>query len=299
MTYAQKILYSISFPFFCLVLLFYLLIPNPLLAQITENVTVSANVDSPDPGGGAEEKYIRIPKTSVQFSGEAYPLATVSVLKNGSVVGSIQANLTGLFSITLEEKYNGAILYSLYARDIAGVRSLLINYPLAVSVGYLTHISGIRFPPTVTLDKVEVKKGDYLSATGYALPQKELQAVIEDKNKKPTAFTLTSRNTGRYNITFPITNLLKGNYSLHLKYIDDNRKSILVNFIIADTNILSRDVSLNIPGDCNVDGRINLVDFSVLAFWYKKPNPPKCVDTNKDGIVNLTDFSILAYYWTG
>jgi hypothetical protein len=44
---------------------------------------------------------------------------------------------------------------------------------------------------------------------------------------------------------------------------------------------------------------VNLVDFSILAYWYLKPNPDPKVDLNSDGIVDLVDFSILAYYWTG
>ncbi|KKQ46505.1 MAG: hypothetical protein US65_C0037G0007 [Candidatus Yanofskybacteria bacterium GW2011_GWC2_37_9] len=92
-------------------------------------------------------------------------------------------------------------------------------------------------------------------------------------------------------------NFSKGNYFTYVKYTDDIRISKLVEFLIGDTNIKSTDVTLNIPGDCNADGAINLTDFSVLAFWYKKQNPPVCVDINKDNIVDLIDFSILAYYW--
>jgi len=51
--------------------------------------------------------------------------------------------------------------------------------------------------------------------------------------------------------------------------------------------------------DLNNDGKTNLIDFSVEAFWYKKKNPPAKVDLNGDGVVNLIDFSIMAYYWTG
>ena len=45
--------------------------------------------------------------------------------------------------------------------------------------------------------------------------------------------------------------------------------------------------------------KVNIVDFSITAFWYNRPSPPPAIDLNKDGKVNLVDFSILAYYWTG
>ena len=293
----------ILFFVFYLLIFFYLLSPNFSIAGTvtgTETITVSATVEgvtiSPSPGGSSSGS-INPPRTSVQFSGEAYPGATVIVLKNGQIAAIVKGDAKGLFNVTLEEKYNSATLYSLYARDLAGNKSLLLNYPLVVYAGYLTYVSGIRFPPTITLDKVQVSVGDYLTLEGYALPTKELQIVIEDRNKKSTIFTLTSRDTGRYNITLPLTNLQKDSYSTYIKYINDIRISKFVKFMIDDINIKSTDMTLNISGDCNVDGVINLTDFSVLAFWYKKKNPPICVDINKDGIVDLIDFSILAYYW--
>jgi len=52
-------------------------------------------------------------------------------------------------------------------------------------------------------------------------------------------------------------------------------------------------------GDLNNDKKVNLVDFSIAAYWYKRPNPPKTVDLNGDNRIDLIDFSIMAYYWTG
>jgi hypothetical protein len=55
-------------------------------------------------------------------------------------------------------------------------------------------------------------------------------------------------------------------------------------------------------GDINHDGKVNLVDFSILAYWYKRPLTAEalkqCIDQNGDGKVTLADFSILAYFWT-
>jgi hypothetical protein len=52
-------------------------------------------------------------------------------------------------------------------------------------------------------------------------------------------------------------------------------------------------------GDLNCDNHVNLVDFSIMAHWYKKLNPPAKVDLSGDGKVTLVDFSIMAYNWTG
>jgi hypothetical protein len=52
-------------------------------------------------------------------------------------------------------------------------------------------------------------------------------------------------------------------------------------------------------GDSNGDGRVNLVDFSIAAYWYKRANPPASADLNGDGKVDLVDSSIMAFNWTG
>lgn len=49
--------------------------------------------------------------------------------------------------------------------------------------------------------------------------------------------------------------------------------------------------------DVNSDGKVNLLDFSALLAWYRKPNPPEIYDLNRDGVVNLRDVSIMIFNW--
>jgi hypothetical protein len=72
----------------------------------------------------------------------------------------------------------------------------------------------------------------------------------------------------------------------------------IVNFTVGNKTILNDDKTCRIA-DLNCDGKVNLVDFSILAYWYKKTPVPEKVDLNNDGKVTLVDFSIMAYYWTG
>ena len=56
----------------------------------------------------------------------------------------------------------------------------------------------------------------------------------------------------------------------------------------------------NHPPDVNKDGRIDLIDFSIMAFWWKRDiGTDNASDLNCDSRVDLVDFSILAYHWTG
>ena len=273
----------------------YALPPGP----VTDTVGVTARVGEEIiivPGGGSSGGFV-IPKTAVSFSGFAYPNATVTLLKNGENKANVKANLAGEFNITLEENYSSTIVYSLFAEDVSGNRSLLINYPIAVQVNFLTQLSGIRFAPTIVTDKAEVRFGDYLTVNGYALPQKDMTITMRGVSEQ--SFTLTSSENGSYKIVLPLTTLPRGDYSVFINYKDDTRNSKFIKFIIGETNIFFTDSLSSIPGDCNADKIINLIDFSILAFWYGKNNPPPCVDTNQDKIINLVDFSILAFYWTG
>jgi len=49
--------------------------------------------------------------------------------------------------------------------------------------------------------------------------------------------------------------------------------------------------------DLNKDGKVNLVDFSILLSFWGSSDPD--ADINQDGTVNLADFSILLFNWTG
>ncbi|MEK7173742.1 MAG: dockerin type I domain-containing protein, partial [Patescibacteria group bacterium] len=63
-------------------------------------------------------------------------------------------------------------------------------------------------------------------------------------------------------------------------------------------SVVTGECKPNTIGDVNCDGRVDLVDFSILAFWQGKSNPPRSVDVSGNGAVGLADFSIVAHHWT-
>ena len=55
-----------------------------------------------------------------------------------------------------------------------------------------------------------------------------------------------------------------------------------------------------LPSDINLDGFSNLIDLSILLFYWHLTDPNnKRADINHDGIVDIIDFSILLFQWTG
>ena len=51
------------------------------------------------------------------------------------------------------------------------------------------------------------------------------------------------------------------------------------------------------PADLNCDAKVNLIDFSILMYYWRNQTPGLKADINKDGIVNLIDFNVLMYWW--
>ena len=58
------------------------------------------------------------------------------------------------------------------------------------------------------------------------------------------------------------------------------------------------------PGSCSgiadldCDDDVDIIDFSVMYYWFDKNIPPSRVDLQGDGTVNIDDFSVMAHYWT-
>ena len=63
--------------------------------------------------------------------------------------------------------------------------------------------------------------------------------------------------------------------------------------------LLDRDRKEALCSDFNGDGKVELIDFSILIFWFERADVPAAMDCNADGKADLVDFSIMAYYWTG
>ncbi len=52
--------------------------------------------------------------------------------------------------------------------------------------------------------------------------------------------------------------------------------------------------------DFSGDGRCNIIDLSILLFYYQREDEPALrFDLNRKGIVDFPDISIMMFYWTG
>lgn len=255
-------------------------------------------------GGGGASVPPSIVATGATFTGLAYPKDTLTLLKDAQVAATTIAGNDANFQMTLTGLTAGNYNFSIYGEDKDGRRSSLLTFPVGVSAGATTNVSGIFIAPTIAVDKSEVKRGDNIAIFGQSVPKAD---IIISVNSEDEFFAKTiSDNSGIYLYNFDSTLLELGVHTARSKAAIGNQLisgfSYSANFKVGTKNIVAPVVKTVAPlskGNLNNDSRVNLVDFSIMAYWYRRVAPPKHIDINSDGKVNLQDFSIMAYYWTG
>lgn len=254
-------------------------------------------------GGGGSITPVASGTAGVTFSGRAYPTRTVTILKDAQVVATSIAGADATFQTTVSNLTAGNFIFSIYSEDNYGNRSALLSFPVSLTNGVTTNVTGIFLAPTISADKSEVRRGDTITLFGQSAPQSD---IVISVNSEETYFGKTiADKSGIYLYNFDSSVLEYGSHSARSKSLIGNQLvsglSPAVNFKVGTRNILVQAVKKTRVGDTNADTRINLVDFSIVAYWYRRPlsgNGFKA-DLNNDGKVNLTDFSILAAHWTG
>lgn len=270
----------------------------------SHSLDISAVVPSltPPPGPGSTSSGGSItPGTTVSLSGFSFPNAKLTLLKDGQITTTLIANADGTFQITINDLNFGNFQFSIYAEDPQGVISnpYTVNVPAFKALPY--YYTNLIIPPTISSNKLVVKIGTDLSVYGYAAVGSTVNLLIPGSS---TLGSAVADSNGFYRVTVP-ANLAPGVYSLRTNATLGNITSqysrpIQVSFTNSnepDQQIPPSQYSLCV--DYNHDGRVNLVDFSILLFWFGKNNPPSTIDCNGDRVVDIKDFSILMYFWTG
>jgi hypothetical protein len=276
------------------------------------NDTTTAPVVPPPPppppppsgGGGGGGGPTPTPVTGADFSGRAYPQSDVILLKDGQIAVTTIAGPDGKFKASLSNIQAGSYTFGLYAEDSAGVRSSIFAFPISVTSGTIATVTGIFIAPTISVDKEVVKHGNDVVIFGESAPGAEMTIQV---NSTPIYVKTDSDATdGGYIYTFNTGLIENGPHTTKSKATlggTVSSFSLAVGFEVNDTGE-GGDKWICRKADLNCDTKVNLIDFSIAAFWYKRPLdaqfiPIEIERLNGDGKVDLIDFSIMAYYWTG
>ena len=116
-------------------------------------------------------------------------------------------------------------------------------------------------------------------------------------NGKIVTATTTSNGNGSWKIVLPTEGLSKGTYEVKVQSLiskhDQSNFSQTIYVGVGE----NPNPNFKNRADLNKDGKVNLVDFSILLFNWKTNDA--VADINQDGTVSLIDFSIMLSNWTG
>ena len=223
----------------------------------------------------------------------------ITILKDAQIATTGVAGSDANFDINLSGLSGGNYIFSLYGEDGNGKRSVLLTFPASVSLGKTINIGNIFIPPTINIDKSEARRGNNIIFFGQSAPNAEI--IISIISSEEILKKIKTDKNGAYSYNLDTSLFSYGSYKIKTKALINQQESGFSNSI--DFIIGTRDVEKErlkcLPPDINCDNRVDLIDFSIAAYWYKKPLPLVIVDLNNDNIVDLIDFSIIAHYWTG
>ncbi|HEX9503770.1 MAG TPA: dockerin type I repeat-containing protein [Patescibacteria group bacterium] len=301
----------------CLLLAFFLsgFVPNVSATVLNSQQTLTITATVPGSsggsgagggggGGGGTDNTVPTyyPTATVLFSGKAYPNSTVVLLKDALVASTTVADHNANFSFILNGVSTGNYLFSAYSQDVAGRKSTLFTFPVNVTAGTSVNVGGVFIAPTIDTDKQEVKKGELLRIYGQSVPNSTVTVLIP--SARDFSAKVQADTKGNYNYNFDTMLSDPGTYIAKAKAAVSDAISPVgqsVAFTVSDKNVFKPRSPLGgkIKGDINGDGKVNLLDFSIMAYWYGRKNPPPEIDFDGDGKVDLVDFSIMAFNWSG
>jgi len=249
---------------------------------------------------GPEEDLPTIP-TRVIFKGWAYPLSKVVVLRDGQRFLKTQANVQAKFRTEISNITPGIYTFGIWAEDKDKRRSITYTLTFRVRANTIHEISGIFLPPTIELSKTALLRGQTLNIIGQTVPKSEVKIYI-DSFSPEIIKKIRANEFGAWFLSFNTQPLEEGAHTAKAR--SQISPEIISNF----SHILSFAIGPSPPvppgkccgADINCDSRVNLVDFSIMLYFWRQAKPTNvCADINQDGVVNLVDFSIMLYWWTG
>ena len=275
--------------FFALLALGSLIFCYPLFASAVD-VSVSAIVHEiipPEP----------TPAT-VTFEGFAYPGAHVRILKDGTEVGSTTAAANASYSVQIQSQ-PGSYSFGVVATDTAGTTGALFTIALALTEAQTVSVSDVVLGPTISESHTSVEQGQSITFSGYATPNSSVTVTVN--SEQTLTLAATTNSSGFWTESVSTSSLDPGSHTAKAKSTFGalvSEFSNTLSFIVTGKVVNICDGKAN--ADINCDGSVDLVDFSILLYYWDVTNPANSrADINGDNHVDETDFSILLSEWTG
>lgn len=247
-------------------------------------------------GGGGSSRDLG--DTIINVIGRAYPSQTITFLLDTQNVGTVRSDGDGDFEFAIDASPGTATL-GIWANDSSGNRSITLNNTFDVTQGAITNLNGLILPPTVRVDSQDIDPGDVIDIEGESVPNATVEVHFNDSE---IVEETTSAADGGWSITFDTGRLSVDEHSIRARNVVGTPPLENESTFSASLQLfVGVDGQVTTPSDLNRDGLVNLIDFSILIFWWGTDgldsDPP--ADINQNGNVGLEDFSILLFNWTG
>ncbi len=258
--------------------------------------------DGSTAGGGfeSEDAPYRSGDGRVTITGIAFPGSDVVALVDGKEAVRERAGSDGVYSIVIDEIARGVYTFGVFAIDPAQNRSSTFSTSFTVTGARTSALSNINLSPSMKVEPDPVTPGQTLTISGYAQPQATI--TLENEREGSVAsrqtFTIAANERGAWSTTINTTNFAVGTYKARARSsMAGGAPTNFSNFVFYG---VGQAAVRPTNADLNRDGRVNLVDFSILLFWWNTDGGTSdpSADINSDGRVNLVDFSILLFNWT-
>ena len=246
-------------------------------------------------GGGAS---VNLGDTQISVTGRSVPSQTVHVLLDSREVGTVRTDSTGRFDFAANAS-PGTVSMGFWTLDINKNRSITYTTTFDVTQGAITNVNGVLVPPTLVVNDATINPGDTVVFSGQTVPNTKVEVHIDKSTK---VLTTTSLANGTWTITYQTAGLSAAEHIARARFIiGSGTLTTESSFSTSLQLFVGVDGSAVRPSDLNRDGSINLIDFSILIFWWGSAggNSDPKADINNNGNVGLEDFSILLFNWTG
>jgi hypothetical protein len=269
---------------------------------------------SPSGGGGGGGGIVAQPvfETKIILKGRTSPKANVTILKDGAVIPALLADINGNWQTELTVS-GGIYTFSIYAIDTDDRKTLTTSFTTSIPANQSTTISDIILAPTISADKSTVKQGSTITFFGATFPQSDVNLTV---NSHTTIVDKTkSDKFGFWNYKLDSNLLEKGDHAAKSQTVtSDSLTSIFsgsLGFKVGDSDVpfgkiqgtaspTAQPTQCNKNGDINNDKKVNIIDFSILLFYWGQSKPANaCANVNQTGTVDIFDFSIMLFWWTG
>lgn len=236
--------------------------------------------------------------TMISVIGRAYPSRTINFLLDTVPVGSVRSDSSGRFEFSTAASPGTATL-GIWATDGNGNKSITLNNTFDVTQGAITNINGVILPPTIKVPSQNVDPKSVVVISGESVPNSTVELHVDNSALVERA---TVGADGLWTITFDTSKVSIAEHTLRAR-------TVLGTPPLTSNSSFSSSLQLFVgvegrattPSDLNRDGYVNLIDFSILIFWWGTnggdSDPP--ADINGNGKVSIEDFSILLFNWTG